>query len=395
MSITMSRPNLNSIQSTPNVKLNDRSLPPLSSILNDDNQQQQQGQPPIMKTPIRLPSFDSINFNQNQQSLQPPNPIPTPNSIIPPSQPQFYQSSISTVSPLIEKKSYAFISHSPSTFPLQEPSIDNHQLARRKRRRTSPLELSILQDEFEKGSTPNKARRLEIAKNVNMTEKAIQIWFQNRRQTLRRQSNFEKEIHHIEPIYLPHLQHLQPQVSLPQPQQLPQHQPQQTPIKQSPFIYQTPLTNNLSNSSPLKTQTQIQNPNSSSSNSSNSSSPIKQAPQPQQPQPAPQQQQQPHSHTSSPSSSPTHGSTYTFRLSKPSSSNTSTPRKPLQQISSNNLSFKTRQKPVMKVNPSPIHTKPVSVFNDQGTRDENSPIKKRKNDDDEGIKNLLNLKNMH
>ncbi|ODQ58884.1 hypothetical protein WICANDRAFT_24602, partial [Wickerhamomyces anomalus NRRL Y-366-8] len=61
--------------------------------------------------------------------------------------------------------------------------------ARRKRRRTSPLELSILQAEFEKGQTPNRTRRLDIAKRVNMTEKAIQIWFQNRRQTLRRQSN--------------------------------------------------------------------------------------------------------------------------------------------------------------------------------------------------------------
>lgn len=93
-----------------------------------------------------------------------------------------------------EAKSYAFISHSPVTFPSQEPSIDNAPLARRKRRRTSPNELSILNNEFEVGQTPNKLRRIEIAAKVSMTEKAVQIWFQNKRQSLRKQSSTEKEI---------------------------------------------------------------------------------------------------------------------------------------------------------------------------------------------------------
>lgn len=97
------------------------------------------------------------------------------------------------VSPTNEK-SYAFISHSPVTFPSQEPSIDNAPLARRKRRRTSPNELSILNSEFDIGQTPNKLRRIEIAEKVSMTEKAVQIWFQNKRQSLRKQSTVEKEI---------------------------------------------------------------------------------------------------------------------------------------------------------------------------------------------------------
>lgn len=96
-------------------------------------------------------------------------------------------------------KSYAFISHSPATFPSQEPSIDNVPLARRKRRRTSPNELSILNAEFELGSTPNKSRRLEIASRVSMSEKAVQIWFQNKRQSLRKASNHEKEVTELPP----------------------------------------------------------------------------------------------------------------------------------------------------------------------------------------------------
>lgn len=84
-------------------------------------------------------------------------------------------------------RSFAFISHLPATFPLQEPSIDNAQLARRKRRRTLPMELLVLMLEFAACKTPSRAKRQEIADRVSMSEKAVQIWFQNRRQTLRKQ----------------------------------------------------------------------------------------------------------------------------------------------------------------------------------------------------------------
>lgn len=96
-------------------------------------------------------------------------------------------------------RDFAFISHSPATYPSQEPSIDNASLARRKRRRTSPHELSILNQEFQMGSTPSKARRIEIAKKVSMTEKAVQIWFQNKRQSLRRLKSTDKEVTELPP----------------------------------------------------------------------------------------------------------------------------------------------------------------------------------------------------
>lgn len=82
---------------------------------------------------------------------------------------------------------YAFISHSPTTFPTLQPEIDDAQLARRKRRRTSPTELQILEEEFARCMKPSKTLREDIARRVEMTEKAVQIWFQNRRQAVRRQ----------------------------------------------------------------------------------------------------------------------------------------------------------------------------------------------------------------
>ncbi|CAI4047792.1 hypothetical protein SKDZ_13G1060 [Saccharomyces kudriavzevii ZP591] len=86
-----------------------------------------------------------------------------------------------------KRRAFAFITHSQETFPKKEPKIDNAPLARRKRRRTSSQELSILQGEFEKCPAPSKEKRTELADSCHMTEKAIQIWFQNKRQAVKRQ----------------------------------------------------------------------------------------------------------------------------------------------------------------------------------------------------------------
>lgn len=157
-----------------------------------------------------------------------------------------------------DNKAYAFISHSLATFPLQEPSIDNAPLARRKRRRTSPHELNILNQEFALGTTPNKSRRIQIAKKVSMTEKAVQIWFQNKRQSIRKQLNLEKEITVLPPTsnYPPFQQHQPEQISTlppPPPAQVQPVQPvqsvqlpiqaQSTPLPKPVSISPLPITN--------------------------------------------------------------------------------------------------------------------------------------------------------
>lgn len=207
---------------------NKTSLPPLSSILSNSDEVSSQYNtmhklPSVdsLTTPNtqtgRVPSLTNTHYLPQQYPFRHPVPqhttqtpskrarsIPTPINTNPNSSFDTSDNDISIngdevivkkakVSPANEK-SYAFISHSPVTFPSQEPSIDNAPLARRKRRRTSPNELSILNNEFEIGQTPNKLRRLEIAEKVSMTEKAVQIWFQNKRQSLRKQTSVEKEI---------------------------------------------------------------------------------------------------------------------------------------------------------------------------------------------------------
>ncbi|KAK9366026.1 hypothetical protein V1509DRAFT_631033 [Lipomyces kononenkoae] len=94
----------------------------------------------------------------------------------------------------VPRSTYAFISHSPTTYPLREPEIDNPPLARRKRRRTSPNELQILYSEFERCPKPPRVTRIAIAERVGMTEKAVQIWFQNRRQSSRRAAQQNSDV---------------------------------------------------------------------------------------------------------------------------------------------------------------------------------------------------------
>ncbi|CCD23746.1 Yox1p NDAI_0C00850 [Naumovozyma dairenensis CBS 421] len=86
-----------------------------------------------------------------------------------------------------KKRAFAFITHSKDTFGTKEPKIDNAPLARRKRRRTSSQELLILQTEFERCPTPNKKKRLELAEICKMSDKSVQIWFQNKRQSVKKQ----------------------------------------------------------------------------------------------------------------------------------------------------------------------------------------------------------------
>lgn len=167
-----------------------QSVSPLSATYSSAGQQPQA--PPVYQHQYQYPghyaqtSPQQQTFPQHQQIASAPHLAPLPQespktvNVVRKTPPNSSKKNAST------DKVFAFISHSPATFPSQEPSIDNAQLARRKRRRTSSHELSILQNEFVLGSNPNRIRRQQIAEKVKMDEKAVQIWFQNKRQSLKR-----------------------------------------------------------------------------------------------------------------------------------------------------------------------------------------------------------------
>ncbi|KAG0208749.1 hypothetical protein BGX28_000370 [Mortierella sp. GBA30] len=59
---------------------------------------------------------------------------------------------------------------------------------RKRRRRTNREELEILEEAFSKNLLPDAATRQELGERLGMSVRAVQIWFQNRRQQLRKKS---------------------------------------------------------------------------------------------------------------------------------------------------------------------------------------------------------------
>ncbi|KAI9843316.1 MAG: hypothetical protein M1838_002687 [Thelocarpon superellum] len=100
----------------------------------------------------------------------------------------------------VKHASYAFLVHSQETLPRNlPPNVDNKPLARQKRRRTSPEDQVILEEEYQRNAKPDKSARMHIVQRVALGEKEVQIWFQNRRQNTRRKSK-PLEAHELAPI---------------------------------------------------------------------------------------------------------------------------------------------------------------------------------------------------
>lgn len=62
----------------------------------------------------------------------------------------------------------------------QRKSTLTQQQKNNKRQRATQDQLVTLEVEFNKNPTPTAATRERIAQDINMTERSVQIWFQNR-----------------------------------------------------------------------------------------------------------------------------------------------------------------------------------------------------------------------
>jgi len=77
-----------------------------------------------------------------------------------------------------DSNDYSFVPpSSQDTLPQNLPSyFDDATFSRRRRRRTSPHDQAILEREYRKCTKPDKARRREICKLVQMGEKEVQVF---------------------------------------------------------------------------------------------------------------------------------------------------------------------------------------------------------------------------
>ncbi|KAI9478023.1 MAG: hypothetical protein EXX96DRAFT_650406 [Benjaminiella poitrasii] len=60
-------------------------------------------------------------------------------------------------------------------------NLENHHSYVRKRTRATAEQLAVLEDTFAVNVSPNSKLRKQLAEQLNMSERSIQIWFQNRR----------------------------------------------------------------------------------------------------------------------------------------------------------------------------------------------------------------------
>jgi len=68
------------------------------------------------------------------------------------------------------------------------PEDDNDLLNKKKRQRTSPDQLAILEQIFQTDKMPNQQTRVHLADQLGMSSRRVQIWFQNKRQSMRQTS---------------------------------------------------------------------------------------------------------------------------------------------------------------------------------------------------------------
>ncbi|PJF19750.1 hypothetical protein PSACC_00388 [Paramicrosporidium saccamoebae] len=68
-----------------------------------------------------------------------------------------------------------------ATVEILQSQIRKEEAPKKKRTRTTPEQLRILQKAFSADSMPNSSARLTLAKKLGMNARAVQVWFQNRR----------------------------------------------------------------------------------------------------------------------------------------------------------------------------------------------------------------------
>ncbi|KAJ9098702.1 hypothetical protein QFC21_004350 [Naganishia friedmannii] len=127
----------------------------------------------------RGPQQQHYSSNNGSWSFPPPHGLATP---------AHKQSMVGT--PTSAVAAMALATPAPNSQDQQQPSsalqVPGTSSEQKKRRRTSPEELKILEDAYLVNTLPSSEDRTRLAERTGMTPRAVQIWFQNKRQTEKR-----------------------------------------------------------------------------------------------------------------------------------------------------------------------------------------------------------------
>ncbi|GAA6001155.1 hypothetical protein JCM10207_007436 [Rhodosporidiobolus poonsookiae] len=132
-------------------------------------------------------SYSHIDYSYQYQLAAQPHPAqPYPH---PHSQPSasFANSQRVPEQPPHAAASGAFVASYDST--LRTHGTANNPLIPKRRRRTTPAELNVLESEFRSNPRPDPLERARIATELGMTARAVQVWYQNRRQKEKKEAS--------------------------------------------------------------------------------------------------------------------------------------------------------------------------------------------------------------
>jgi hypothetical protein len=84
----------------------------------------------------------------------------------------------------------------------EDYEYEDNEPVKAKRKRASPSQLVVLNRVFEQTFFPSTELRMELGKQLGMSPRTVQIWFQNKRQSIR-----TRERHIVSPPISPSIQH--------------------------------------------------------------------------------------------------------------------------------------------------------------------------------------------
>ncbi|KAJ8696371.1 hypothetical protein PTI98_006246 [Pleurotus ostreatus] len=90
----------------------------------------------------------------------------------------------SSVAPPRVASPYAESSSQPYTPPPVSPTTEEPMI-KKKRKRADAAQLKVLNDVYSRTAFPSTEERLSLAKQLDMSPRSVQIWFQNKRQSMR------------------------------------------------------------------------------------------------------------------------------------------------------------------------------------------------------------------
>ncbi|KAJ7902018.1 hypothetical protein B0H14DRAFT_1266202 [Mycena olivaceomarginata] len=99
--------------------------------------------------------------------------------------PQMMANDPRSVSPYGRSSAHAHAHVSPPTPPPVSPIGSDEPTVKKKRKRADAAQLRVLNETYARTAFPSTEERLALAKALDMSPRSVQIWFQNKRQSMR------------------------------------------------------------------------------------------------------------------------------------------------------------------------------------------------------------------